>query len=86
MTDITFYNIWRTEAPEDRAALLARMKDEALELASKPGFIASYPSGRANRNTNRIPSSLRVALGVDCRSAFSPRTSMPIYGNSLMPQ
>lgn len=40
MTDITFYNMWRTETPEARAALLARMKDEAPVLASKAGFIA----------------------------------------------
>jgi pimeloyl-ACP methyl ester carboxylesterase/heme-degrading monooxygenase HmoA len=40
MTDITFYNMWRTETPERRAALLARMKDEAPALASKAGFVA----------------------------------------------
>src|ERR1700742_1104044 len=40
MTDITFYNMWRTETLENRAALLARMKDEAPALASKPGFVA----------------------------------------------
>jgi len=40
MPDITFYNMWRTETPEGRAALLARMKDEAPELASKVGFVA----------------------------------------------
>jgi pimeloyl-ACP methyl ester carboxylesterase/heme-degrading monooxygenase HmoA len=40
MTDITFYNMWRTETPDGRAALLARMKDEAPVLASKPGFVA----------------------------------------------
>jgi len=40
MTDITFYNLWRTESPEGRAALLARMKDEAPALASKAGFVA----------------------------------------------
>jgi pimeloyl-ACP methyl ester carboxylesterase/heme-degrading monooxygenase HmoA len=40
MTDITFYNMWRTETPEGRAALLARMKDEVPALASKPGFVA----------------------------------------------
>ena len=40
MTDITFYNMWRTETPENRSALLARMKDEAPALASKAGFVA----------------------------------------------
>ena len=40
MTDLTFYNMWRTETPADRAALLARMKDEAPALAAKAGFIA----------------------------------------------
>src|SRR5882672_804389 len=40
MADITFYNMWRTETPEGRAALLARMKDEAPALASKAGFVA----------------------------------------------
>jgi pimeloyl-ACP methyl ester carboxylesterase/heme-degrading monooxygenase HmoA len=40
MTDITFYNMWRTETPEARAALLARMKDDAPALASKAGFVA----------------------------------------------
>jgi hypothetical protein len=40
MFDITFYNVWRTGTPEDRAALLARMKDEAPALASMVGFVA----------------------------------------------
>lgn len=40
MTDITFYNMWRTRTPESRAVLLARMKDEAPALASKAGFVA----------------------------------------------
>jgi len=40
MPDITFYNMWRTETPEDRAQLLARMKEEAPALASKAGFVA----------------------------------------------
>jgi heme-degrading monooxygenase HmoA len=40
MTDITFYNMWRTETPEGRAALLARMKAEAPAIASKAGFVA----------------------------------------------
>jgi pimeloyl-ACP methyl ester carboxylesterase/heme-degrading monooxygenase HmoA len=40
MPDITFYNMWRTETPQRRAALLARMKDEAPALASKAGFVA----------------------------------------------
>jgi pimeloyl-ACP methyl ester carboxylesterase/heme-degrading monooxygenase HmoA len=40
MPDITFYNMWRTETPQGRAALLARMKDEAPALASKAGFVA----------------------------------------------
>lgn len=40
MTDVIFYNMWRTETPEGRAALLARMKDEAPALASKAGFVA----------------------------------------------
>ena len=40
MTGITFYNMWRTETPESRSALLARMKDEAPALASKVGFVS----------------------------------------------
>src|SRR5258708_11534615 len=40
MPDITFYNMWRTKTPEDRAALLARMKNEAPALASKAGFVS----------------------------------------------
>lgn len=40
MADTTFYNMWRTETPEARAALLVRMKDEAPALASKEGFVA----------------------------------------------
>ncbi|MBB5060397.1 pimeloyl-ACP methyl ester carboxylesterase/heme-degrading monooxygenase HmoA [Granulicella aggregans] len=40
MPDIAFYNMWRTETPGDRAALLARMKDESPALASKAGFVA----------------------------------------------
>jgi pimeloyl-ACP methyl ester carboxylesterase/heme-degrading monooxygenase HmoA len=37
--DITFYNMWRTETPKDRSALLARMKDEAPALQAKAGFV-----------------------------------------------
>jgi len=40
MTDITFYNMWRTENSERRTALLARMKDKAPSLASKEGFVS----------------------------------------------
>ena len=40
MLDITLYNMWRAGSPEDRAALLARMKDEAPALASKVGSVA----------------------------------------------
>ncbi len=40
MTDATFYNVWRTKTPEDRAELIAKMQDEAPALASKPGFVA----------------------------------------------
>jgi pimeloyl-ACP methyl ester carboxylesterase/heme-degrading monooxygenase HmoA len=40
MPDITFFNMWRTKTPEDRATLLSRMKDEAPALSSKPGFVA----------------------------------------------
>jgi heme-degrading monooxygenase HmoA len=40
MTDIPFYNMWRIETPLARAALLARMRDEAPSLASKAGFVA----------------------------------------------
>ncbi len=36
----TFYNMWRTETPEHRSALLARMKDEAHALQAKVGFVA----------------------------------------------
>jgi hypothetical protein len=39
MTDITFYNMWRTETPEGRAALLARMKDEAPALRPRQGLL-----------------------------------------------
>jgi heme-degrading monooxygenase HmoA len=40
MSDMTFYNLWRTEGAEDRAALLDRMKGEAPALASKAGFVS----------------------------------------------
>ncbi len=40
MSDITFYNMWRTASAGDRAALLDRMKGEAPTLASKAGFVA----------------------------------------------
>jgi pimeloyl-ACP methyl ester carboxylesterase/heme-degrading monooxygenase HmoA len=40
MPDITFFNMWRTKTPEDRARLLSRMKYEAPALSSKPGFVA----------------------------------------------
>jgi pimeloyl-ACP methyl ester carboxylesterase/heme-degrading monooxygenase HmoA len=40
MTDATFYNVWRTKTPKDRAALIAKMKDEAPALAAKTGFVS----------------------------------------------
>jgi heme-degrading monooxygenase HmoA len=40
MSDITFYNMWRTASAEDRAALLERMRGEAPALASKVGFVS----------------------------------------------
>ena len=40
MLDTKFYNMWRTKTSNDRAALIAAMRDEAPALASKPGFVA----------------------------------------------
>ena len=40
MSDIRFYNVWRTETPENRARLIATMKDKAQMFASKPGFLS----------------------------------------------
>jgi heme-degrading monooxygenase HmoA len=40
MSDITFYNLWRTASAEDRAVLLDRMKGEAPALASQVGFVS----------------------------------------------
>jgi pimeloyl-ACP methyl ester carboxylesterase/heme-degrading monooxygenase HmoA len=40
MPVLTFYNMWRTDTAERRAALLARMKDESPALSSKQGFIS----------------------------------------------
>ncbi|MGA7109825.1 MAG: hypothetical protein WBV28_20285 [Terracidiphilus sp.] len=40
MTDITFYNMGRTETSEGRAALLAPMKDEEPALAPTARFAA----------------------------------------------
>jgi pimeloyl-ACP methyl ester carboxylesterase/quinol monooxygenase YgiN len=38
MTDMLFYNVWRTETPENQARLIAAMREEAPKLAAKPGF------------------------------------------------
>src|SRR5580698_7238177 len=40
MSEITFYNMWRTASAQHRAALLERMKGEAPMLASKAGFVS----------------------------------------------
>jgi pimeloyl-ACP methyl ester carboxylesterase/heme-degrading monooxygenase HmoA len=40
MANATFYNVWRTKTPKDRAALIAKMKDEAPALAAKTGFVS----------------------------------------------
>ena len=40
MAVTTFYNVWRTKTPKDRAALIRKMKDEAPALAAKPGFVS----------------------------------------------
>jgi heme-degrading monooxygenase HmoA len=40
VSDITFYNMWRTANAENRAALLDRMRGEAPALASKAGFVS----------------------------------------------
>jgi pimeloyl-ACP methyl ester carboxylesterase/heme-degrading monooxygenase HmoA len=38
MTDTLFYNVWRTNTPENRERLIAAMREEAPKLAAKPGF------------------------------------------------
>lgn len=40
MTEMRFYNVWRTKSPEDRAGLIATMKEKAAMFASKPGFVS----------------------------------------------
>ena len=40
MSEITFYNMWRTASAQHRAALLERMKGDAPTLASKAGFVS----------------------------------------------
>jgi len=38
MTEVVFYNVWRTKTPDDRAKLLAKMRAEAPALSAKSGF------------------------------------------------
>lgn len=38
MTDTLFYNVWRTETPENQKRLVATMREEAPKLAANPGF------------------------------------------------
>ncbi len=38
MTDTLFYNVWRTETPENQARLIRAMREEAPRLAANPGF------------------------------------------------
>ncbi|BAJ83034.1 putative epoxide hydrolase (plasmid) [Acidiphilium multivorum AIU301] len=40
MTDMLFYNVWRTETPENQARLIEAMREEAPKLAAKPGFLS----------------------------------------------
>lgn len=40
MSEMRFYNVWRTKSPENRARLVARMKGKAGMFASSPGFIS----------------------------------------------
>jgi len=38
MSDMMFYNVWRTETRDNQQRLLAAMREEASKLAAKPGF------------------------------------------------
>jgi pimeloyl-ACP methyl ester carboxylesterase/heme-degrading monooxygenase HmoA len=40
MSEMRFYNVWRTRTPADRAHLIATMKEKAGMFASKPGFVS----------------------------------------------
>lgn len=40
MSEIRFYNVWRTKTPADRAHLIATMEEKAGMFASKPGFVS----------------------------------------------
>ncbi|MBO0719930.1 MAG: alpha/beta fold hydrolase [Blastocatellia bacterium] len=40
MSQILFYNVWRTQTPENRARLIALMKEKTRIFESKPGFLS----------------------------------------------
>jgi hypothetical protein len=40
MTPIRFYNVWRTKTPQDRARLIASMRERTEMFAAKPGFVS----------------------------------------------
>src|SRR5437764_15226896 len=40
MTEMRFYNVWRTKTPKDRAGLIATMNEKAGMFAYKPGFVS----------------------------------------------
>jgi hypothetical protein len=40
MSEIHFYNVWRTKTPANRASLIATMKEKAGMFAAKPGFVS----------------------------------------------
>lgn len=44
MSEMRFCNVWRTKSPENRAALIATMKEKAGMFTSKPGFVSLIAS------------------------------------------
>ena len=87
MPDTTFYNLWRTKTPKDRADLIAGMRDEAPALASKAGFISMTVRECTEDGRVLVEGRWRSKTAFDAAVAKDPqaqksRSSLERFGSS----
>jgi len=85
MTEIRFYNVWRTKSPKHRAGLLATMKEKAPMFASKPGFVSLNVSECAEDGRVLVEGRWRCREAFDAAVAANPdalaeRKQMEAFG------
>ena len=67
MSEVVFFNVWKTESLQAQEALLSKMRLEAPALASKPGFLRL--KAWAGQNDHRVIVEARWASEAEFRAA-----------------